>query len=137
MKKLVLGLFATIMFGFAGNAQAKLSANEKAVVDSQMISLVRLVNSTVYQKGMTQAEFFKLAGPERPSKDESVLLQKLFQYSSTGTTDCNIMREDNSVLVTIAEAGTVSESVPANKWPWHLILEAVIAVIQIFLPSIP
>jgi hypothetical protein len=47
------------------------------------------------------------------------------------------MREDNSVLVTIAEAGTVSESVPANKWPWHLILEAVIAVIQIFLPSIP
>ncbi|MBC7606216.1 MAG: hypothetical protein H7199_04570 [Burkholderiales bacterium] len=137
MKKLFLGLCATMLFGFFGNAQVKLSAHEKSVVDAQMISLVNLANATVYQRGMSQADFIKQTGPTSPNPQETILLQKMYKYASEGTLDCNIMKEDNSVLVTISQSGTISESAPANRWPWKLILEAIMELIIIFLPIIP
>lgn len=137
MKKLFLSLCATVLFGFSGNAQVRLSAHEKSVVDAQMISLVHLANSTVYQRGMTQADFLKQTGPIAPTRDETLLLQKMFKYASEGTLDCNIMKEDNSVLVTISQSGTISESAPANRWPWKLIMQAIIEILLIFIPIVP
>ena len=137
MKKLFLGLCATMLFGFFGNAQVKLSVHEKSVVDAQMISLVNLANATVYQRGMSQADFIKQTGPTSPNRDETLLLQKMYKYASEGTLDCNIMKEDNSVLVTISQSGSISESAPANRWPWKLILEAIMELIIILLPMIP
>jgi len=136
MKKLVLSLFATLLFGFAGNAQTKLSAREKSVVDAQMVTLANLATATVYQKGMSQNEFMKLAGPESPTKDEVLLLQKMYNYAASGATDCEIMKGDNSVLLTISQTHQVSPTSPANKWPWKEILEILIKVLTDILPYV-
>ena len=136
MKKLVL-LLATVLFGIIGNAQTKLSAHEKSIVDAQMITLVHVINSTVYQKGMSEAEFSKLAGPSKPTDNESLLLQRLYRYAVDGTQDCEILNADNSMLVAMAKSGTISESVPGAKFPWNLLLQAIIAVIEIFMPLAP
>ena len=79
MKKLFLGLIATVLIGFAGNAQTKLSPEMKSIVDAQMVTLVHAAKLT-YSKGMSSAEWMKQNAPVSPTKEEQLLLQKLFGY---------------------------------------------------------
>lgn len=137
MKKLLFGLLATVMFVCSGNAQTKLSTAKKAAIDAQMITLVHLTAQTTYKSGMSQADFIKQTGPVNPTKEETALLQKLYKYASAGTSDCEIMKGDNSILVTVAQSGTVSETPPNSKFPWALVLQGVIEVIKIIIELIP
>lgn len=137
MKKLLFGLLATVMLVSSANAQTKLSTAKKAAIDAQMITLVHLTTQTTYKSGMSQADFIKQTGPVNPTKEETALLQKLYKYASTGTSDCEIMKGDNSILVTVAQSGTVSESNPNSRFPWVAVLQGLIEVIKIIIELIP
>lgn len=137
MKKLLFGLLATVMFVCSGSAQTKLSTAKKAAIDAQMITLVHLTAQTTYKSGMSQADFIKQTGPVNPTKEETALLQKLYKYASAGTSDCEIMKGDNSILVTVAQSGTVSESTPNSRFPWAAVLQGLIEVIKIIIEMIP
>jgi hypothetical protein len=137
MKKLFLGLIATVMFGFAGNAQTKLSTDLKAVVDSQMIALVHTANQT-YSKGTSFADWSKQNGPYTPTKDETLLMQKLFTYLSNATSDVDILKQDNSILLTvskslISDSGTNTQ----NRWCFKCILQAIKEIIDVIIAHLP
>ena len=136
MKKLFLGLMATV-FVCSMSAQTKLSSNQKSVIDAQMISLVHFATATTYQKGMSQADFLRQTGPVNPTKDETTLLQKMYKYVSEGTTDCDIMKADNSILVAVTQSGTISQTPPEGKFPWKALLEIVVEIIKVVIESIP
>lgn len=137
MKKLFLGLIATVMFGFAGNAQTKISTDLKSVIDAQMITLVHAANQT-YSKGMTSSEWIKQNGPYTPTKDETLLMQKVFNYLSAGTLDSEILKQDNSVLLTvskslISDSGTSSQ----NRWCFKCILQAIKEILEVIISHLP
>ena len=133
MKKLFLGLIATVMFCFAGNAQEKLSSDLKSVVDAQMIALVHTAKQ-MYSKGMTFAEWMKQAGPNSPTKEETLLMQKVFSYLSNVTPDVDILKQDNSVLLTVSKS-TISASGTntQNRWCFSCILEAIKEILEVII----
>lgn len=137
MKKLFLGLIATVMIGFAGNAQTKISTDLKSVIDAQMITLVHAAKQT-YTKGMTASEWIKQNGPYSPTKDETLLLEKVFSYLSLGTLDSDILKQDNSVLLTvsksiISDSGTSSQ----NRWCFKCILQALQEILEVIIRHLP
>lgn len=137
MKKLFLGLIATVLFGFAGSAQTKISADLKSVIDAQMITLVHTANQT-YSKGMTSSEWIKQNGPYNPTKDETLLMQKVFSYLSNATPDSEILKQDNSVLLTvtkslISDSGTSSQ----NRWCFKCILQAIKEILEVIISHLP
>ena len=137
MKKLFLGLIATVMFCFAGNAQEKLSSDLKSVVDAQMITLVHVANQT-YTKGMTFAEWIKQAGPNSPTKEETLLMQKVFSYLSNVTLDVDILKQDNSILFTVSKSLiSNSDTTVQNRWCFKCILEAIKEIIQVIIDHLP
>ncbi|MBK8599332.1 MAG: hypothetical protein IPN80_01155 [Flavobacterium sp.] len=137
MKKLFLGLIATVMICFAGNAQTKISTDLKSVIDAQMITLVHAAKQT-YIKGMTASEWIKQNGPYSPTKDETLLLEKVFSYLSLGTLDSDILKQDNSVLLTvsksiISDSGTSSQ----NRWCFKCILQALQEILEVIIRHLP
>lgn len=137
MKKLFLGVIATVMFGFAGNAQTKISTDLKSVIDAQMITLVHTANQT-YSKGMTSSEWIKQNGPYTPTKDEVLLMQKVFSYLSAGTLDSEILKQDNSVLLTVSKS-LISDSGTSqqNRWCFKCILQAIKEIIEVIINHLP
>lgn len=137
MKKLFLGVIATVMFGFAGNAQTKISTDLKSVIDAQMITLVHTANQT-YSKGMTSSEWIKQNGPYTPTKDEALLMQKVFSYLSAGTLDSEILKQDNSVLLTVSKS-LISDSGTSqqNRWCFKCILQAIKEIIEVIINHLP
>ena len=136
MKKLFLGLIATVMFCFAGNAQAKLSADMKSVVDAQMVTLVHAAKLT-YSKGMSSTEWMKQNAPTTPTKDEQLLLQKLFGYLSNATPDGEIFKQDNSVLYLVTTTGISGTADTANRFCLRCILEAIKEIIDVIIKHLP
>lgn len=136
MKKLFLGLIATVMFCFAGNAQAKLSADMKSVVDAQMVTLVHAAKLT-YSKGMSSTEWMKQNAPTTPTKDEQLLLQKLFGYLTNATPDGEIFKQDNSVLYLVTTTGISGTADTANRFCLRCILEAIKEIIDVIIKHLP
>ena len=125
------------MFGFAGNAQTKISTDLKSVIDAQMITLVHTANQT-YSKGMTSSEWIKQNGPYTPTKDEALLMQKVFSYLSAGTLDSEILKQDNSVLLTVSKS-LISDSGTSqqNRWCFKCILQAIKEIIEVIINHLP
>lgn len=136
MKKLFLGLIATVMFCFAGNAQSKLSPDMKSVVDAQMITLVHAAKLS-YTKGMSSSEWMKQNASVTPTKDEQLLLQKLFSYLSNGTVDSEILKLDNSVLYQVAKSGISNSPDEANRFCLRCILETIKEIIEVIIKHLP
>ncbi len=135
MKKLFLGLVATFMFSFIGNAQTKVSPDLKSVVDAQMIALVHTANQT-YVKGTSANDWIKQTGPYTPTKEETLLLQKVYSYVSTGTADCDILKQDNTILLTVAKL-PISESGTYSKWCFKCILQAISEILIVIISHLP
>jgi len=136
MKKLFLGLIATVMISFAGNAQTKLSTNMKSVVDAQMVTLVHAAKLT-YSKGMSSAEWMKQNAPASPTKEEQLLLQKLFGYLSNATPDLEILKQDNTVLYSVVMSGISDSPNIENRFCLRCILEAIKEIIDVIIKHLP
>ena len=136
MKKLFLGLIATVMFCFAGNAQTKLSADMKSVVDAQMLTLVHAAKLT-YSKGMSSTEWMKQNAPASPTKEEQLLLQKLFGYLSSATPDSEILKQDNTVLYSVTKSGISDSPDVANRFCLKCILQAIKEIIDVIISHLP
>ena len=136
MKKFIFGLIAVVMFGFVGNAQST-SNDQKSVTSAQMITLVHAAKISTYSKGMTLPDFIKQTGPYDPSREEVVLLTKMYEYLSKGTTDCGILEADNSSLSNALLNGGFSNSATVQgKWCWKCIGDWLIHAAEVILPLI-
>jgi hypothetical protein len=134
MKKMLFGLIATVLFSVSGNAQSKLTVEQKSVVSAQMVVLVHGAKAN-YSKNMTLPEWIKQTGPYNPTSNEKILLTKMYDYVSKGVTDCEIMKSDNSILLNIVKEGGFSPSPSvAGKWCWSCIGDFIIRLIEILAP---
>jgi hypothetical protein len=136
MKKLFLGLIATVMLCFVGNAQTKLSPDMKSVVDAQMITLVHAAKLT-YTKGMSSTDWMKQNASVTLTKEEQLLLQKLFSYLSNGTADSEILKLDNSVLYQVAKSAISDSPDVANRFCLRCILETIKEIIEVIIKHLP
>jgi hypothetical protein len=133
MKNLLFGLLATVIFSFTGNAQTKLTAKQNNVVSTQMVSLVNSVRST-YSSKISFPDWIKQTGPVNPSANEKLLFQKVYTYLSNNTSDCDIMKADNSILYTVIKE-PISEypNFKAKRCGLKCILKAIKDVIEIII----
>lgn len=136
MKKLILGLIAAISFSFSANAQTKLSPDVKAVVDAQMVTLVHAAKFT-YSKGMSSSEWLKQNSLGSLTKQEEVLLQKVFGYISSGTSDADILKQDNSVLYDVTQTGISASPDAPNRFCLKCILQAIKEIIEVIISHLP
>ncbi len=138
MKKLLFGIIATVLFSFTGNAQVKLTTDEKSSLDAHMVVLVRTANATIYTKGMTEADFMKVVGPTNATLSEKALFKNIYKHLSNSSTDADIFKADNSSLLNFANSKTVTPSSTgtAGKWCWSCIGKWIIDVLTIVLPFI-
>jgi hypothetical protein len=97
MKKLFLGLIATVMFCFAGNAQ------NGSYTKSAMTVAVAAAKGT-YTKGMTYKDWLKnQVGTVVPTKEEDAFLSDLFNYISKGATSETVLKTyDGKSLIDLA-----------------------------------
>jgi hypothetical protein len=79
MKKLFLGLIATVMFAFAGNAQTNVYSK------SGMVILVNQAKKT-YTKGTSYQEWLskQIGTDTKPTLQEDKLLKEVYGFLSTG-----------------------------------------------------
>lgn len=129
MKNLFLGLIATIMFGFAGNAQTA------SYTKSAMTVAVAAAKGT-YSKGMSYKDWLKSQiGAVIPAKEEEAFLNELFNYISKGANsktvydtyngksliDLAVLNNKNG-LKAIKEGGVSTE----NRW-------CIICIVKLFI----
>jgi hypothetical protein len=135
VKKLFLGLIATVMFCFVGNAQ------NASYCKSAMTVVVASAKDT-YVKGMTYKEW--LAAQVRsvtPSKEEDKFLSDVFSYICTSSNSENVLKTyDGKSLLDLAflnsknglkalKEGTFSSQ---NRWCiWCIIKIAIDIICQI------
>lgn len=136
MKKLILGLIAAVFISFSANAQTKLSPDVKAVVDAQMVTLVHAAKFT-YSKGMTSSEWLKQNTSGSYTKQEEILLQKVFGYLSAGTSDSDILKQDNSILYDVTKTGVSPSPNEPNRFCLRCILQAIKEIIEVILSHLP
>ena len=138
MKKLFLGLIATVMIGFAGNAQTNVYSK------SGMVVLVTQAKKT-YTKGATYQEWLsKQIGIEaKPTLQEDKLLKEVYGFLSTGAKSETVFNNyDGSSLVELAklqEKGglTAIGSSNARCGFWCLLLIEIIKILVDWLPDMP
>jgi hypothetical protein len=111
MKKLVLGLIATVLFAFNGNAQEKLSQEDLRVILAQ--GMVDFTNSLkpAYEKTDNLEDFKKMVAGSWYSKipkEGNNLLDKAYQFLSKNTSDEEIAKSYNGKE--IAEAALYVDS---------------------------
>lgn len=87
MKKLFLGLIATVMFGFAGNAQ------NGSFSKSSMTVIVAATKDT-YTKGMSYKEWLgkQIGTTAIPTKEEDKFLSDLYNYVSTNANSETVLK---------------------------------------------
>jgi hypothetical protein len=84
MKKLFLGLIATVMFCFAGNAQSKEEAMSK-LYKTSMVSLVDNGKS-YYKEGMSYKQFIEAVSPlVILSKEENAVVTDVYNFLTKKT----------------------------------------------------
>ncbi len=137
MKKLLFGLIATVLFSVTGNAQ-KLTPSQNKIISSQMVLLVEYAKSTGANK-MSLPDWTKTTGDFDPTRSQSLLLTKIHGYATNGTSTCDIMNSDNSILYQVANEGgelmRVSEEPRCNFWCWlKRAADLILAFIQIINP---
>jgi len=137
MKKLLFGLIATVLFSFDGNAQ-KLTPSQNKIISSQMVLLVEYAKSTGANK-MSLPDWTKTTGDFDPTRSQTLLLAKIHGYAINGTSTCDIMNSDNSILHQVATEGgelmRVSEEPRCNFWCWlKRTADLILAFIQIINP---
>lgn len=96
MKKLVFGLIATVMFGFAGNAQSKLTQEEIRVkLSTSMSQLVDNCRPS-FKKGMSYNDFTVViltgTGPTYPTVEADNLMKAVYGFLSNGTSSADILK---------------------------------------------
>lgn len=74
------------------------------------------------------------AWPNSPTKEETLLMQKVFSYLSNVTPDVDILKQDNSVLLTVSKS-TISASGTntQNRWCFSCILEAIKEILEVII----
>lgn len=102
MKKIIFGLVAMTMFGFAGNAQ---KLTEEQVRVRLATATASLVNDCApsYKRGMSYEDFIKnvltggTTGPTIPipTEEGQLLMKTVYGYASKGTKSEEIIRTDN------------------------------------------
>lgn len=96
MKKLLLGLIATVILSFSGQAQTMSETAKQSAINAQVVMIVN-VSKTFYSKGQSYDDFVRallIPSPTVPSQD--IFLKKVFFHVSNNTPDCDIMKESNS-----------------------------------------
>ncbi|HMK06670.1 MAG TPA: hypothetical protein VK476_04015 [Flavobacterium sp.] len=120
MKKLVLGLFATIMFGFAGNAQ-------NASYSKSAMTVVVTAAKASFTKGTSYKDWLasQIGNSTIPTKEEDKFLSEVYGFVSTGATSETVLKNydgksflDLAVLngkdgLKVIKDGTISS---ANRW---------------------
>ena len=99
MKKLFLGLIATVMIGFAGNAQTNVYAK------SGMVILVIEAKKN-YTKGLSYQEWLskQIGSDAKPTLQEEKLLKEVYGFVSAGAKAENVFNNyDGSSLVELAK----------------------------------
>ena len=118
MKNVLFGLIATVLFSFSASAQ-KLTSTQNKVVSSQMVLLVEYAKSTGADR-LSLPDWIKTTGDFDPTQSQQLLLAKVHSYASKGTSTCDIMNADNSILYQVAIEGgdlmRVSEEPRCNFW---------------------
>ncbi len=140
MKKFIFGLIATVLFGSISFAQSFSDAAKRNCTSAQMVTIVN-VSKAFYTKGQSYDGFLQalmVPSPTYPSQD--LLFRKIYSYVSNGTPDCDIMKADNTILLTCAmdlskdvkfnSTADKALSNPPKKWWQVLINWAANAVIQ-------
>lgn len=138
MKKLVLGLIATVMFGFAGNAQEVSREQKQVLLNTQVVSLITLSKS-VFQKGQTYEEFIKNFDTSAPYNPfETKLMKTVHSDLVNNTSTCSVLSRDASELVSLGQkygATNLSSSKAVKCGFWcQLIIAIVEAIIDIIKP---
>ena len=138
MKKLFLGLIATVMIGFAGNAQTNVYSK------SSMVVLVTQAKKT-YTKGASYQEWLsKQIGAEaKPTQQEARLLQEIYGFLSTDAKSETIFNKyDGSSLIELAklqDKGGLTAIGSSNArcgWLCQLLIEILIVIVK-YLPAMP
>jgi hypothetical protein len=131
MKKMLFGLMATVLLTTTSFGQKITPENQKNLINSQMVSVVNGAKA-LYVRGQSYNDFLatmSLPSPTVPTQDE--FFKKVYEYVSSNTPDCDILKSDNSVLSKFAN--DLSKS-PKNqdsptglfgkkKW-WQNLIEA-------------
>ena len=100
MKKFIFGLIATVLFTSFSFGQKISDAAKRSATSAQMVTIVN-VSKAFYTKGQSYDGFLQalmVPSPTYPSQD--LLFRKIYSYVSNGTADCDIMKADNSILLT-------------------------------------
>ena len=138
MKKLFLGLIATVMIGFAGNAQTNVYSK------SSMVVLVTQAKKT-YTKGASYQEWLsrQIGTEAKPTEQEAKLLQEIYGFLSTSANAETIFNnyKSNSLveLAQLHEKDGLSALGSNNArcgWLCQLLIEILVVIIQ-FLPGLP
>ena len=87
MKKFVLGLFATIMFGFAGNAQ-------NASYSKSAMTVVVTAAKASFTKGMSYKDWLasQIGNSTIPTKEEEKFLSDVYGFVSTGASSETVLK---------------------------------------------
>ena len=119
IKKLLFGLIATVMFGFVGNAQTKLTKEDVRLKLATTMSELVSDATPIYKKGMSYDGFINLllnggtTGPTFPipTQEGQFLLKAVYEYVSIGaTTDYILRNDDGKVMAAIAKISGNSKS---------------------------
>lgn len=122
MKKLFLGLIATVMFCFAGNAQ-------NASYSKSAMTVVVAAAKGSYTKGMSYKEWLKnQVGAAIPAKEEDAFLSDVFNYISTGANSETVLKSYTgtsllNLLVLSGKGGlkVIKEGTISNQNRWCII----------------
>jgi hypothetical protein len=137
MKKLLFGLLATVFLSVGAIGQTLSDVSKKSIVNSEMTVIVHTAK-TFYLKGQSYDDFVKnlsIPSPTVPTQDE--FFRKVYTYVSNGTTDCDIMKADNSILTRFAmdllknpkNAGSFESAYSERKKWWQIAINISINVL--------
>jgi hypothetical protein len=133
MKKLVLGLFATIMFGFSGNAQ-------NASYSKSAMTVVVTAAKASFTKGTSYKDWLagQIGNSTIPTKEEEKFLSDVYGFVSAGATSETVLKNydgksflDLAVLngkggLKVIKEGTI---LSADRWCIPCLIKLVVSLL--------
>ena len=138
MKKLFLGLVATVMFCFAGNAQTSVYSK------SSMVVLVTQAKKE-YTKGLSYQDWVtkQIGNEAKPSPQEEKFLKDIYGFLSTGAkSDVIYKNYDGSSLVELVKSyqkegvSAIGTTNARCGWWCQFMIEIIKIIIEL-LPDMP